>query len=85
MQELESVQNGAARIILSNWDISYHDALATLELKSLQLRLGDLILRFGKMLLSNPAHCDILPPEALTVGRTRQKLRPVPLCARTNR
>ena len=85
MQELESVQKRATRIILSNIDISYHDALATLELQSLELRLGDLILRFGKMLLSNPPHRDILPPEALTVSRTRQKLKLVPERARTNR
>ena len=51
MQELESVQKRATRIILSNRDISYHDALAILELQSLELRLGDLILRFGKMLI----------------------------------
>ena len=59
MQELESVQKPEAKIILSNRDLSYHDALATLEFQNLELRLGDLILRFGKMLLSNPAHHDI--------------------------
>ena len=75
MQELESVQKRVTRIILSNIDISYHDALATLELQSLELRLGELILRFGKMLLSNPPHRDILPPEALTVSLTRHKLK----------
>jgi len=85
IQELESVQKKATRIILSNRDISYHDALATLELQSLELRLGELILRLGKILLSNPAHRDILPPEALTVSRTRQKLKLVPVRAWTNR
>ena len=84
MQELESVQKRATRIILSTRDISYHDALATLALQSSELRLGDLSLRFGKMLLSNPAHRDILPPEALTINRTRQKLKLVPVC-RINR
>jgi len=85
MQELEPVQKRATRIILSNRDISYHDALATLELQNLELHLGELILRFGKMLLSSPAHRDILPPSALTVSRTRQKLKLVPEHARTNR
>ena len=42
IQELESVQKKATRIILSNRDISYHDALATLELQSLELRFADL-------------------------------------------
>ena len=67
MQELESVQKRTTRI-------PYHGALATLELQSLELSLGDLILRFSKMLLSNPTHRDILLPEALKVSRTRQKL-----------
>ena len=69
---------------LSNRDISYHDALATLELQSSELRLGDFILRFSKMLPSNPAYGDILPPEAPTVSRTRQKLKLVPVRAWTN-
>ncbi|XP_065584835.1 uncharacterized protein LOC136043810 [Artemia franciscana] len=85
MQDLDSVQKRATRIILSNRDISYHNTLETLELQSLELRLGELILRFGKMLLSNPAHRDILPQEALTVSRSRQKLKLVPERARTNR
>ena len=38
---------------------------------SLEIRLGDLILRFGKILLYNPAQRDILPPEAPTVSRTK--------------
>ena len=63
MQELESVRKRATRIILSNRDILNHDALATLELQNLELRLGDLVLGFGKILLSNPSHREIVPPE----------------------
>ena len=44
MQELDSVQKQATMIIRGNRDIYYHDILATLELQSLELHLGDLIL-----------------------------------------
>ena len=83
MQELESVQKWATMIIRSNRDSSYHDYLATLELQSLEIRLVYLTLRFGKMLLSKPDHNGILPPEAPTVSRTRQKLKLVPARAWT--
>ena len=78
-------QKWVTRIILSNRNIFYHDALAALEFQRLELRLCDPILRFGKMLVSNPAPFYILPPEAPTVSRTRQKLKRVPVGARTNR
>ena len=56
MYDLESVQKRAVRFIQGSRDIPYQEKLITLNIQCLEQRLSELIVRFGKALLLDPAH-----------------------------
>ncbi|XP_065557774.1 uncharacterized protein LOC136025719 [Artemia franciscana] len=85
IQELESVQKRAVFIIIDDRQLSYGEALVKLDLPTLAQRYEQIILRFGKFLLSKPQHRDILPPTAPLNNRTRHQNKLVPVASRTNR
>ena len=75
----------APRIILGSRDIPYQEALITLNTQCLEPKLCDLTMRFGKALLLDPAHRDILPGDCLPDNRTRKKSKLIPIHVQTNR
>ena len=85
--QLERIQKRCFRIILGNDYKSYENALGRLQSQTLFERRENLLLRFGKGLLANPAHRHLLPPTNWEVHQRRtrgaQRLRTVQ--ARTER
>ena len=79
----------SVRIILGSRDIPYQQAPITLNIQCPEQRLCNLIMRFGKALLLDPAHRDILRADSQTKfgpdSRTRQKSKLIPIHAQTNR
>ena len=84
-EELEDVQKRATKIILGPRYESYEHALVVMSLPTLFARRHDLIMRFGKSLMSNEKHRSILPPTAPTPKLTRHQNRLQPVKCRTNR
>ena len=69
--ELEHVQKCATRIILGPRFSRYESALEFLNLPTLFDRRQELIMKFGKSLLTNKKHRSILPPSASISRYTR--------------
>ena len=62
-KDLERVQKRACRIILGPNYEGYDDALHKLHLPRLETLYQELTLHFGRKLLVNPRHRDLLPPD----------------------
>ena len=85
MQELESVQKRATRIILSIRDISYHDALAALELQVWKFVWVTLSWGLAKCCCLTLLIVTFYHQKPWQSAVQRQKLKLVPVRARTNR
>ena len=87
MQQLERIQKRACKIILGPAYTTYDDALTTLCLPRLNIRLECALRTFGAGLLSTPRHRHLLPPAAPPPTRaTRHHNKLIPLRApRTDR
>ena len=78
--QMERVQKRACRIILGASYTSYDQALCTLNIPTLAQRYQDILQQFGRKLLQNPRHRNMLPPdipEQRYALRRRNRIQPV--------